>query len=140
MNGNHSLSSALSSQTVDKLDRGLTAAERTTERLADDAVEALNGTKRRATQALDALSSSVDELRQAVPSALHRAADEAAALSNRALRSARHAREAALDNAERLGRQTRGYIREEPVKSVVLAAAAGAVVYGLISFFSRSRR
>jgi len=85
------------------------------------------------------LSDSVDDLRQALPSALHRAADEASALSHRAMDSARHARDVASDRAHRMGRQTRGYIREEPMKSVFLAVAAGALLVGLVSLLSRSR-
>ena len=127
------------SKTNDTIDRGLTAAERATERFAQTADSALHTAQRKGNEALGSLSNSVDEMRQSVPSALRRAADEANALSHRAMDSARHAREVARDSAERMGRQTRGYIRDEPVKSVLLAVAAGAVLVGLVSFFSRSR-
>ncbi len=132
-------STTLGQQAADKLDHGLSMASRTADRLTDGLDGALDSTQRRASQALDALSDGVDELRSAVPLALHRAEGQATAMSERALRSARHAREAALQGADRLGRQTRGYIREEPLKSVLLAAAAGALVAGLAALL-RPRR
>jgi ElaB/YqjD/DUF883 family membrane-anchored ribosome-binding protein len=42
------------------------------------------------------------------------------------------------DNATRLGDSTTRYIQEEPLKAVLIAAAAGAALVGLVSLLSRS--
>ncbi len=99
------------------IDSGIAAAERTADRVVESADSAIRATQRTAHNALGSLSSSVDDLRQAVPAAMHRAAD-----------SARHA-----------GDSTVSYIRQEPVKSVLYAAAAGALVVALVNLFGRSR-
>lgn len=105
-------------KTAQAIDQGIAAAERTADRLTDSAEDALRVTQRKAHNALGGLSSSVDELRQAVPAAMHRAAD-----------NARHARDT-----------TAGYIRQEPIKSVLVAAAVGALAVGLLAVFGRSQR
>ena len=117
MNSNTSLS-AISNKAGQAVDSGIAAAERTADRLTDSAEDALRITQRTAHNALGSLSSSVDELRHAVPAAMHRAAD-----------SARHA-----------GDSTVSYIRHEPLKSVLVAAAIGALAVGLLAVFSRSDR
>ncbi len=99
------------------LENGLAAAERTTDRVVEGADAALRATQRSAHNALGALSTSVDDLRHAVPATLQRAAD----------------------GARRAGDSTVGYIRNEPVKSVLIAAAAGAVAVSLLAMFGRSR-
>jgi ElaB/YqjD/DUF883 family membrane-anchored ribosome-binding protein len=57
----------------------------------------------------------------------------------------RHSR-SALDLADSVkheaavaGDRTRGYVRAEPLRSVLMAAAAGAVLTGLMMFFGRRR-
>lgn len=109
--------SNVAAKTSHAFENGIAAAERTTDRVVDSADAALRATQRSAHSALGALSSSVEDLRQMVPAAMQRAADRA-----------RHA-----------GDSTVGYIRTEPVKSVLLAAAAGALAVGLIAVFGRSR-
>ena len=43
------------------------------------------------------------------------------------------------EKASRTGEATVRYIQQEPVKSVLLAAATGAVLMGVISLLSRTR-
>ncbi len=44
------------------------------------------------------------------------------------------------DQALRAQDTTLGYIKDEPMKSVLMAAAVGAVVIGLLALFTRSSR
>lgn len=64
---------------------------------------------------------------------LDRAVDQASAMAQR---SADVVRQKARDASD----STVTYIRAEPVKSVLIAAATGAALVTLISLFSRSRR
>jgi ElaB/YqjD/DUF883 family membrane-anchored ribosome-binding protein len=50
---------------------------------------------------------------------------------DRAVEQAREMTDSARREARALGRQTRRYIRDEPVKSTAMAALAGAVIGGL---------
>jgi ElaB/YqjD/DUF883 family membrane-anchored ribosome-binding protein len=50
------------------------------------------------------------------------------------------ATETARDQASRAGDRTVGYIRDEPVKSVLIAAAAGAGIAALFGLLARGQR
>jgi ElaB/YqjD/DUF883 family membrane-anchored ribosome-binding protein len=100
------------------LDNGLAVAEHTADRVVERADAALRASQRGAHQALDALSTSVDDLRHAGSASMQRAAD----------------------TARRAGASTVTAIRNEPVKSVLIAAAAGALVVGLLSLFGSRHR
>jgi ElaB/YqjD/DUF883 family membrane-anchored ribosome-binding protein len=56
--------------------------------------------------------------------------------ADRAKETAASLREGAYEVSDR----TQRYVREEPVKSVLVAAAAGAALAGLMILLSRSRR
>ena len=64
---------------------------------------------------------------------LGRAVDQANALAHRGA-------DALREQARHASDSTVSYIRAEPVKAVLIAAASGAALVGLISFFARSRR
>lgn len=89
--------------------------------------------------ALDGVAHGASDLRDTVPSAITRAAAEAEALARRGLERARNATDAVRAQAEHLNDSTVNYIKDEPIKSVLLAAGAGALVAVLIGWFSRSR-
>ena len=87
-----------------------------------------------------ALRDSVDTLQSQTSSALTRAAAQAEALSREGLERARRATEAARAQAQRVGDQTVGYIKDEPVKAVAIAAGVGAVAALLVGWLARSKR
>ncbi|MDN3920652.1 hypothetical protein [Roseateles violae] len=80
-----------------------------------------------------------DELRQAAPAALSRAAAQMEDLTRRTLDRARQAGTQMREQAQRAGDATAGYVREEPMKAVLIAAAAGALAAGVFAWLSRSR-
>ena len=43
------------------------------------------------------------------------------------------------DSAQQASKQTVGYIRQEPVKAMLMAAATGAALMALVSLVTRSR-
>ncbi|MCV2352246.1 hypothetical protein [Paucibacter sp. Y2R2-4] len=88
---------------------------------------------------LDALSHGVQDLREQVGPALHSASDSANSMAHRAA-DALHERSLRLrEQAVRAGENTTHYIREEPVKSVLIAAAGGALLMALFRLLSRAR-
>ncbi|HEY4082443.1 MAG TPA: hypothetical protein VGM81_17265 [Burkholderiaceae bacterium] len=64
---------------------------------------------------------------------LDRAVDQAAAMAQRGA-------DAVREQARNASDSTVTYIRAEPVKAVLIAAATGAALVTMISFFTRSRR
>lgn len=112
-------------------------------RLADQAAasadQAIRSTQRVANEALDALSTSVQEAHDRAVPALDRGSEKLAALAQRGLdtvrESSQHLREKALHASD----STVGYVRDEPVKAMLIAAATGAVLMALIGLLTRSR-
>lgn len=105
-------------------------------RRADGSIEA---TRRVANQALDSLQSGVDQIRTAVPGAFARAAAQVEEITRRGVDRARSAGQTAREQALRAGDATVMRIRDEPVKAVLAAAAAGAAIAALVSWAMRSR-
>ena len=84
------------------------------------------------------------------PESTHESIDRAAAASDhagvqalgmaqRGVSALRDSSHHMLDRASRASETTVSYIRGEPVKSMLMAAAAGATLMALMSLMSRSR-
>lgn len=110
----------------------LSDARHTAQALAESAAHT-------AQEALSTLGDKVDDARQAAPGMLSRAAAQVDDLTRRSLQRAQDARDQVKDQMTRAGDASRGYIRDEPVKSVLIAAATGAAVAALVSFLVRDR-
>lgn len=100
----------------------------------DDATHAAQSA---ADHALDTMSGTVHELRQQVSPLIERAGEQASALAHRGIEAVRDRSQQVRDQAQRAADHTVGYIRHEPVKSVLIAAAAGALVVALVSLLRR---
>ena len=111
-----------------------------TDRAANKADAAIAATQRAANGALDSLQHGVDTLRDDVPGTLGRAAAQVDELTRRSLERARKVASDVRHQAERTSDSTVAYIRDEPVKSVLIAAAAGAAIAALVGMLTRSRR
>ncbi len=120
-----------------------TTAQSTANDLADQAASkadlALKSSRRVANDALDSLESSVDSLRETVPAAFSRAAAQVEEITRRGLDRAKEASMGVRDQVYKAGDRTVGYIKDEPVKSVLIAAATGAAVALLVGWALRSR-
>lgn len=120
-----------------------TTAQSTANDLADQAANkadlALKSSRRVANDALDSLESSVDSLRETVPAAFSRAAAQVEEITRRGLDRAKEASMGVRDQVYKAGDRTVGYIKDEPVKSVLIAAATGAAVALLVGWAMRSR-
>ena len=109
------------------------------ERASTQADEALAATRRAANGALDKLQQGVEQLRDDTPGALSRAAAQVDELTRRGLERARLASEDLRHSVARTGDRSIGFIQAQPVKSVLIAAAAGAALAALVSVLARDR-
>lgn len=68
-----------------------------------------------------------------------RASERAGALAQRGLDAVRDSSQKLRDQAQRASDGTRSYIRDEPLKSMLFAAATGAALVALLSLLGSSR-
>lgn len=109
------------------------------DQVAQSADEAIQSTQRATNEALDRLTATVQDMRhQAVPM-LDRASEQVSAFAQRGVDSVRETSQNLRDRATRASESTTNYIKEEPVKSLLIAAATGAALMALASLISRSR-
>ena len=121
----------------------MTNTAATTARLADQAAQkaddAIKATQRVANDALNGLSDSVESAHAQGAPKLVRMAEQAESLIGRSAEVMRDSTQQLRDRAVRAQDVTVGYIKDEPIKSVLVAAAAGAVLMALVTLASRSR-
>ena len=110
-----------------------------TRRAADKADSAIDSAQRFTIGALDTLQDKVHAARDQAPGALSRAAEQVDELTRRGIEAAKSAKATVQEQAQRAGDRTVGYIKDEPVKAILIAAAAGAGLVALISVLTRSR-
>lgn len=101
---------------------------------------AIRSTQRAANSALDGLAGTVQDVRQRVTPMINRATEQASALAQRGMDAVRDTSQQVRERAVRVSDGTVGYIRDEPVKSVLIAAAAGAALVVLAGLLGNSRR
>jgi ElaB/YqjD/DUF883 family membrane-anchored ribosome-binding protein len=89
-------------------------------------------------RALDKLSSTAHELRQQVSPLLERAGDQAGALAHRGAGAVRAGTQQLRAQAARASDSTLGYIKDEPIRAVLIAAAAGAALVVLLGLLRKS--
>lgn len=89
--------------------------------------QALHSTEQAAQNALDSLMQSAQGVKT-----------EAAKLGQRGLEALHEGGLQLRESAYKAGERTRDYIRDEPVKAVLVAAATGAALMALVSLLNRS--
>jgi ElaB/YqjD/DUF883 family membrane-anchored ribosome-binding protein len=106
---------------------------------AKSADQAIRSTQRVANEALDGLAGSVQDLRQQAAPLLNRVGEQAGAMAQRGVDAVRdssaHLREKALQASD----TTVSYIKDEPIKAMLIAAGAGAALMAMLSLMTRSR-
>ena len=111
--------------------------------MGDDAANAAQGairsTQRSTDQALDKMSSKVDDLRSQAAPMLNKVTSQAEAAARRGMEAVRDTSQQLRERAVQAQDMTVAYVKDEPIKSMLIAAATGAVLMGLISMLSRSR-
>ena len=114
-----------------------------TSNLADEAAQsaenAIKSTQRAANGALDSLSSTVQDVRDQAAPAYNRIKIQTEELAQRGMEALRDSSRQVRETAAKASDQTVNYIKDEPLKSVLIAAATGAALMALVSLVSRSR-
>jgi ElaB/YqjD/DUF883 family membrane-anchored ribosome-binding protein len=109
------------------------------DRASQAADQAIKSTQHVAEQTVDKIASAVQELRHETLPVLNHAADSVSAFAHRSVDSVRDASHQLRVKAERASESTASYIRHDPVKSVLIAAATGAALMALLSLLTRNR-
>lgn len=107
--------------------------------VAQSADHAIRSTQRMTTEALDSLAGSVQDVRQEVVPALNRATEQVTGFAQHGLDAVRDGTRRIREQANHASEATVNYIRHEPVKAVLIAAATGAALMALVSLIARSR-
>jgi ElaB/YqjD/DUF883 family membrane-anchored ribosome-binding protein len=115
-------------------------ASDTAERLANKADDAIRSSKRVVANSAQAVQTGLDELSEKVPAAVSRVAARAEDVTRRGIERARQTAADARHRATEVGDATIDRIKADPVKAVMIAAAAGAATALLLQWLSRSRR
>ena len=123
----------MSSNNHDTLDAMLDPAARTVD-------EAIRSSQHAASAALDGMAASVQALRREIAPLIGRTADEASDLTHRGLAAVKDASHQVRARAEHASESTVSYIRAEPVKATLIAAATGAALMGIVCLMSRTHR
>lgn len=109
------------------------------DRAAHSADHAIKATQGALNQALDRLADDVHDLQQQTSPMVDRANGQVQALAHNSMARLRstsqHLRDSVVGSAD----NAKGYIREEPVKAVLIAALAGAALVGLLSLLGHGK-
>jgi ElaB/YqjD/DUF883 family membrane-anchored ribosome-binding protein len=114
-----------------------------TSHLADQATASadsvIKSTQRVANDTLDHLASTVHDLRAQAAPLLNRASEQASALLQQSKEAVQDGSAKVRAQAQRASDSTLGYIKDEPVKAVLIAAVVGAALTALVHLAGRSR-
>jgi ElaB/YqjD/DUF883 family membrane-anchored ribosome-binding protein len=109
------------------------------EQASNSADQAIRATQQAATGVVDSAASSLQDLRHRTAPMLERASEQVSAMAHRGMDSVRETSHQMRVKAEHASDCTVNYIKEEPVKAVLIAAATGAALMALVSLVARSR-
>jgi ElaB/YqjD/DUF883 family membrane-anchored ribosome-binding protein len=101
--------------------------------------QAIKSTEQAANEALQSLSKVMHDLRNQITPRFEHATDQASSLAHRGIDGVRETSHQLRVKAEHASENTVNYIRHEPMKSVLIAAATGAALMALVSLVSHSR-
>ena len=107
---------------------------------ADTASGAIRSTQNSANAALDRLNDKVESAHERVAPMIERLSARAESVANRGAEVVRDTSAQLRDKALRAQDTTVAYIKDEPVKSMLIAAATGAALMALLSLSTRSSR
>lgn len=106
---------------------------------ADGATSAIHSTQHIANEAFERLSDKVEDARSHAAPLLDRLTTQAEMAARRSVEAVRDTSAQLRERALHASDTTVGYVRNEPVKSMLIAAAAGAALMALIGLLGRSR-
>ena len=114
--------------------RAADAADKVGE-VADDAI---HGARRMANDALDKASDTIDNVRDQAEPTVRRLAAQAETLARKGMDAVRDSSQQLREQATEMTDRTTRYVKDEPLKAVLIAAAAGAALLAVLSVVVRS--
>jgi ElaB/YqjD/DUF883 family membrane-anchored ribosome-binding protein len=121
------------------LNKPADASSNLIDQASQTADQAIKSTEQAANEALKSLSQAMHDLRNQVTPMVEHATDQVSSLAHRGVDGVRETTHQLRVKAENVSENTVNYIRHEPMKSVLIAAATGAALMALISLLSHSR-
>ena len=122
---------------------GVKSAAQQAQEMTDTGANATQGairsTQRATDQAFDRLSETVEGVRSKAGPMLNKVASQAEAAARRGMDAVRDTSQQLRDRAMQAQDMTVAYVKDEPIKAMLIAAATGALLMGLITLLSRSR-
>ena len=106
---------------------------------ADSAAQALRSTQSVANQAFDRLNDKLESARDTAVPLINRLSSQAETVARRGVEAVRDTGAQVRERALKASDSTVSYIKDEPVKAMLIAAATGAALMALIGLLSRSR-
>ena len=107
---------------------------------ANTAQDAIRSTQRATDQALGRLSETVEQVRSKAGPALNKVTTQAEAAARRGMEAVRDTSHQLRERAHQASDMTVAYVKDEPIKAMLIAAATGALLMGLVALLSRSSR
>lgn len=101
--------------------------------------EGIQSAQQATSKALDKTSDKVDEAKNTVTPFLDKASDQAQKLLQQGREKFNDASQIVREKAVQASDTAVGYARDEPMTALLIAAATGALLMGLISMMARSR-
>lgn len=114
------------------------SANHLADQAAQGAENAIRSTQRVANDTLDQLSQGVDDVRAKTAPTLNRVTGEAERMARLGVDALRDRSRQLREQATHASDRTVGYIKDEPMKAVLIAAAAGAALMALVALLGRS--
>lgn len=114
-------------------------SNRMVDHAANAADDALKSTKNYANRALDSASGAVDEVRHQAAPLFSNVSEQAGALAQRGVDAVKEGTQQWREKAQNASDTTVGYISQDPIKAMLIAAATGAALMALVGVMSRSR-
>lgn len=115
----------------------------TTQERLDEAAryaqDGIDSTQRRAHRTLDRLTERAADWRDEAAPVVDRLARRAGTLARDGASWVQDGTERVRSQVARASDRTVGYVRDEPVRSVLMAAAAGALIYALVRMMAGQR-
>lgn len=109
------------------------------EQASRSADQAIRATQHAAAGAIDGAADSLQDLRHQTVPMLESAGKQASAMAHRGMDGVRETSHQLRVKAEHASDLGVGYIRDEPVKAMLIAAATGAALMALVNLIARSR-
>ena len=114
------------------------AANTLADKANQSAQDAIKSTQGLVSDALNDLSGRADNLRNDAKPVIDRVGRQASAIAQRSADAIRERSQQLRDTALQASDRAVDYIRDEPVRSVLMAAATGAALMGLVALLARS--